>query len=201
MKAFGKQWNVSDVPGIVLLLSIPLILIWRETSGIYIYSAAVRLIPMTAALFLCILFRLTLSKPAHQHTTTSTQLLVIAFLVSATISTAIGNFELGYSRLVELIILALFSLFLFAYLNENEKFKKPILISVTGLTWICLFTYLELWFSLDEPSKYNWSNGILPFFNHIRHLDYLLCLSTPIAYILWQSESSTSKIYAFTVEL
>lgn len=198
MNIFGNPWEKQDIPGLIFLVSLPMLLLWRESDGIYIFSSNVRVIPVLASLIFAFLFQSVLNTPAHRYISRLTQLLLFGFIVSAIISTYTGiNSLAGFTRIIEIISLTLLAITLYAYLIENPKFRKLILFVVTSVVWLCLVAYLGTWYQLDDPYYYNWSNGILPFFNHIRHLDYLLCLAIPIAYILWQTESKRQKVYSY----
>lgn len=191
----GLRWQ--HLPGILLCLSLPLILIWRESDSLYWNSISVRVIPMMIGVLSIALLQLALPRPAREYISRPVYLLTELFLVCALISTILGpSASAGIARFTELVILALYAMTLRAYLIENPEFRRYLFFSLTAVAIVIVAVFLHYWYQLEDPYNHWWT-GELPLFDHIRHMSYLLALCIPLAFWLWHDSSRLQKIYVF----
>lgn len=81
-----------------------------------------------------------------------------------------------WTRWYTIFISIVSSFFIFFILYRGFLKSKVILISLASVGLLHVFVLTWMWFSIDNPEKYNWVE-YLPFFSNIRHLADLLSIS------------------------
>lgn len=185
------------LPGVFLCLSIPLLLIIRESDPVFWNSLSVKVLPTLLALIAAFMMRLAISEAPERAISPYVYQVTQLFLICACISTYLGPYPTeGIPRLLEMISVALFALALRAYLSEFPIFKTGIFLSLSAVILVIATGFLQYWYALEDPYSHYWT-GELPFFDHIRHSNYLLTLGAPLAFWLWHSGNTTIRVFSF----
>lgn len=194
-----REFRWQYLPGVFLCVAIPLLLVIRESDPVFWNSISVRVLPTLLALIAAFMMRLALKYPPQGAVSPFVYQVTQLFLICACVSTYLGPYPSeGMTRLLEMTSVALFALNLKAYLDEYPGFRLGIYLSVSTLVLVIAAGLVRYWYSLEDPFSHYWT-GELPFFDHIRHSNYLLTLGAPLAFWLWHSDNTKVRGFSFVV--
>lgn len=199
MMLFGRTWSQQDLPGLFLVVALPLLLIYRESNVLLANSLTVRIIPMTVGLTFC--FLVLALTPNRVEISKRILWLTLGILAVALLSTLRSDYVWqGLARWTEISILALYVYFLSTFLQQNALWRDRILFSLMAVVIVCLAIFLMHWQLTADPITFDWANSP-PLFTNIRHFGYIIALVLPLAYWLWQTNKMGSKYIAFAMAI
>ena len=197
MKAFGININKSSIPFLYLALTPVIFLFLRESYTLLWSSMTTRIITIGLESGFILLALPAMLKLRVWQVTSHYLWLLFAWLAWTALSSLLsGNPWGSIMRWLELSTSIIFASSIYFLIQDSDKYKNTIIISLMLTLIASLLFHLFLWNLLADPYTYNWVSDA-PFFNNIRHYGYFIATILPLGYWLLETNSLNKKVISF----